>query len=1306
MTARKLIPMMLVSACALVGFFALDVAGAQALVAHSYLPSVSAEINEGIPAEGPHGEPIASSGRLELGPLSMTVDSGHLWTVEGNERIDEFDATTGAFLSQLATRPEGTFFSAGTSSVAGIGVGHSTGKGEVYVGESSNGSSEVSVYDESGVHAETWTGAGTPAGSFGGADLSVTVDNSGDPMDEHAGDVFVGVSKANEESLPAVVDIFHPEADGKEHYVGQITGPSPGEPFQSVERVAVSGANGDVVVIGNERTLYVFEPGALGEYTLAHTITGTPSRVFSGPFNLAIDGGTGEIYVDDLNGPEFTVVIDQFSSAGAYLGRITGTDTPFGKIGDAYSVAVDPVSHDVFVGDASRQEMDVFGPNIVFPDVTTGAASNVAPASVTLNGTVNADSAGAATCRFEWGTSKLFGKTATCEPEGIAEGATPVAVHATLTGLTSDTTYFYRLQATNANGVNPGEASQDQEVTTPGPGIREASVTNLSATSGTFEASIDPHGVPSSVYFEYGTSATYGTDVPTAPGEAIGTGEGAVDVAPRHVQGLQPSTPYHYRVVVVTEPEPGDVVVFDGPDQVFTTQGAAASQLPDGRQWEMVTPPDKKGANINPIEETGVVEAADSGDAISYLSDNPVETSPEAHYNEVQLLSTRGLGGWATRDIEPPSKDVVGDAIGGQQYLAFSSDLSQSALQPGGSLYPGLSPEASEQTAMLHSLNPSCGSLCYRPLVTGKPGYANVPPGTVFGEEPNGECAGFSCGPSFIGGTPDLSHDIVEGTGIKGQLEWAAGRLTPIDVLPDGTEGGYYLGATKTAPGAISRDGSRVVLADNNGAIYVRDIPLEKTIQLNVAEPACVAVSKCASGGGTFQGADAQDSKILFTNGDVNGTPHRLMKDSGEAGSDLYECEVVQTANELECKLTDIAHEALGVLGDSEDGSYVYFVSNSVLAEGALPGACEENGAPGERSGSPASATCNLYVRHDGVTKLVALLSPEDSHDWGENPPTRVSPNGNWLEFMSQRSVTGYDNRDAINGKTDAEVYLYDAATGRVVCASCDPSGARPVGANYFQLEPGSGGLTGGPRGVWNSGGPGGWVAATVPGRISYSNGGGFWNQPRYLSDGGRLFFNSGDALVPQDVNGTQDVYEWEPSSVGSCDSASVTFREGTGGCVALISSGTSSQESGFLDASEDGGDVFFLTYSRLQPQDYDKAIDIYDAHECTSSSPCFPTPVPQPPACVTADACRVAPLPQPTNFAAPASSTFSGTGNVTPSKPSSVRPLTRAQKLARALKACRKKPKRERGACEKHARKLYGAVKSNKAASKKKGDR
>jgi hypothetical protein len=124
---------------------------------------------------------------------------------------------------------------------------------------------------------------------------------------------------------------------------------------------------------------------------------------------------------------------------------------------------------------------------------------------------------------------------------------------------------------------------------------------------------------------------------------------------------------------------------------------------------------------------------------------------------------------------------------------------------------------------------------------------------------------------------------------------------------------------------------------------------------------------------------------------------------------------------------------------------------------------------------------------------------------------------------------------------------------------------------------------------------------------------------------------------------------------------------------------------------------VFFLTLSRLVAQDYDTSIDMYDAHECTASEPCAPAPPLAPPPCTTGDACKSGPTPQPTLFGEPSSETFSGAGNVTSMPTAAVKPkakpLTRAQRLAGALKVCKREPKSKRLRCERQSRKKYGPV-------------
>ena len=1283
MIARRPLLVVLVVLCALCGGLALGAVGAGAAVTHEYLSQIT---------EVPAGPGVPVPGPFEA-MESMSVDSGHLWIAErysGGTRADEFDASTGAFVSQLV--PTKVTFQ-GEGGGGGIAVGHATGQAEIYAG-ARNESAEpvVAVFNEAGTLQATWTGADVPGGSFGGSIQDIAVDNSTNPLDEGKGYVYVAVPERH------VIDVFHPEAGGKEKYVTQLTGISPSEPFEFAFKVDVNEANGDVIVLDllGARAVEVFEPTALG-YVFVRKIP------VAGAFDLAVDGGSGEsngeIYVTEGFNP---VTINEFSSTGALLGRITGADSPGGDIVDVFSLAVDPASHDVYVADnrggsQGTKAVKVFGPDIVIPDVTTGPTSNLAARSATLTGTVNPHKTGAATCQFVWGATTGFGHVAPCST-AVAEGASPVPVQVSLSGLEVDTNYCYRLQASNAKGANAGEASQDQCFTTAGPGLHAEPVSAVTAESVTFDATINPNKAPTTYYVQYGTTSAYGTSVPAPPGALVGSGEGDVQVS-YHVQGLQANTVYHYRVVAVSELG-GHVEEFDGSDQAFTTQrSGGALVLPDGRLWEMVTPPQKEGAlieGLGPFFQVGdgtTIQASAGGNAIADVASQPTEAEPRGNARLVSVLSTRGSGGWSSQVIAPSHDEgALGD--GSAEYRLFSEDLSRGIVQPFGPFTP-LSPEASESTPYVHTdylngnVNEHCQVSCFQPLVTA----VDTRPGAVFGEVYNGiNCETLICGPRFVGATPDLSHVVVSSpvqltstpvhTG-EGLYEWSGGHLQLVSVLPKSEEN-TATNVNVTLPGANrqgsqenEREGTRRAISENGERVifgsrfppllYLRDIAKSETVRLDVPQ----APASDSSERIEYMTASSDASKVFFLDSG------RLTKESSASGpksseserkSDLYEYDLNVPSGSRLTDLTVDGHageaaNVVAVLGASDDGSYVYFAAGGALTPDATPGGC---------NGEGESEGCNVYVRHNGVTRLVAAgwIDGTIASGW-----SRVSPDGRWLAFMSTRSLTGHDNRDAVSGHPDAEVYLYDA-NGRLVCASCDPTGARPVGVDVE------------PRALW--------VAANVPGWTHFDVFGETRYQSRYLSDSGRLFFESNDALVPQDVNGAQDVYQYEPPGVGNCTTSSVTFGERSGGCVDLISSGISPEESSFLDASETGGDVFFLTQAKLVSQDFDSAFDVYDAHECTTVVPCYPVSPVSAPVCSTGDSCKAAPSPQPSIFGPAPSATFSGAGNVGPSAPGPVvrgKSSTRAQKLALALKACRKRGRKRRGVCERNARKRYGAA-------------
>src|SRR5262249_13869460 len=130
--------------------------------------------------------------------------------------------------------------------------------------------------------------------------------------------------------------------------------------------------------------------------------------------------------------------------------------------------------------------------------------------------------------------------------------------------------------------------------------------------------------------------------------------------------------------------------------------------------------------------------------------------------------------------------------------------------------------------------------------------------------------------------------------------------------------------------------------------------------------------------------------------------------------------------------------------------------------------------------------------------------------------PTRSTPTGLAFLFQSHARLTAYDN----DGK--GEIYRYDptASTERLLCVSCDPSGAPPTVEARLQ-NPVLGGIDG------------------VQYKTVIQN---------ITDDGTRAFFETQDSLLPEDANEVDDVYEWAANGAGNC--------RRSGGCLALITSG------------------------------------------------------------------------------------------------------------------------------------------------------
>ena len=858
-------------------------------------------------------------------------------------------------------------------------------------------------------------------------------------------------------------------------------------------------------------------------------------------------------------------------------------------------------------------------------------------------------------------------------PAGVAHGKPQERVSVSPTGLLPGTEYTFCLLVRNEAGeVSLPSAPVTFTTVSPSAPMIEPeseSVTNVAATSATLNAIVNPQGAATTYAFEYAPAGGAFAPVPE-PG-ASGTlpeGAGGVPLSVHVQQGLAAGEAYEFRVVVGNSVQKE----VEGKPVSFTMQTANTGLvLPDDRQWELVSPPDKGGAKIEPIPALGgVIQAAEGGGAVTYVANFAVgagaQGNPAPSYT--QLSSARdAAGGWSTQDIATAHNGAFGSVAGETtEYLFFSSDLSRGLVEP-----PGETPlpplgEGAEKTIYIREADGS-----YVPLVTA----ADVTSGERFG------------GAQFEGAAPDMSHIVlrsgapltsgpeVEGEGL---YEWSAGALQPVSVSPGGTGiedavlGGHEAKDTRNA---ISGDGSRVFWAEGFGAqnLYMRQMTSDETILINSVEAdvtgGCAEAGDCL-GGPHFQLADAGGSQVFFTD------EARLTANSNAESEapDLYMFEVTGEAP-LTGRVTDLtadqsqpANVQGTVIGSGENPATkqftsVYFVAKGVLAENENEG--HENAVTGAD---------NLYVmRRDGSgwkTMFIARLAEGDGDDWEaqgrglREMTARVSPDGEYLAFMSDQSLTGYDNRDAKSGERDEEVFLYHAATASLVCASCDPTGARPQGVQ----EP----ITGPQNNFatlivdqsenWR----GRWLAGSIPGWTPIELGIARY-QSRYLSDSGRLFFDSPDTLVPQATNGVENVFEYEPGGVGSCEGTGSIYSPRSAGCTSLISSGTSAGESAFVDASESGDDVFFVTNGKLVSQDADTAYDMYDAHVCSSVAPCPSASVVVPPACTTADSCRVAASPQPQIFGSPSSETFSGAGNAPPV------PLVTPKKVTKKTVKCKR---------------------------------
>ena len=722
--------------------------------------------------------------------------------------------------------------------------------------------------------------------------------------------------------------------------------------------------------------------------------------------------------------------------------------------------------------------------------------------------------------------------------------------------------------------------------------------------------------------------------------------------------------------------------------------------LPDCRAYELVSPEYKEG--------TFLISPFSVSPDGSHIIVGSLGTFAGSQNGELALLSqltatayefSRGASGWTTAALAPPASSFTKQA----GFSDASADLDRSVWL----LRPVSQPEGVTNLYLEYPV----GTFVEIGPATPDPGIANR---ALY---------------RYVGGSADLSHVLFGTVQEEPSLLWpfdatapgsstlyeyvGTGHAEPSLVGVRGPAGstelvskcGTLLGSSTAEQGAgsmynaISSTGSRVFFTavgedareclgggssvePPSDEIYAREElpePDSGSPELRTVAISCPPGLSTPCADANFEGASRDGSSVFFTSTqkllpgaseDTSGdTARSCVSTSGEGGCNLYRYDFGPVGDGLSLVSAGAPEpegaQVQGVARISEDGTHVYFVAKGVLtgnqenSAGQDAEAGKDNLYLSTRDCPAAEVDCADPDEH---LVFVATLSPEDGADWarGDDRPVLVSRDDRYLVFTSRADLTDEGTLPGVN-----QVFQYDSVTETLVRASIgqggfNSDGRTPVyGAKLASDFDSDYSILASPAGQGSTLAP----------------------------EDGAVFFQSPDALTPQALS--DEVNPQDPSHTPIPN-----VYEYHDGNVSLLSDG---RDIAVIDGepadqlratSASGEDVFFSTGDSLISQDTDTQQDVYDAHVNGG----FPTPLL--PSTCSGDTCQgpLSPAPQLTT---PGSVTQQAEVNAAPpsvgpplSKP---KPLTRAQKLAKALASCRHQPTRLRSSCAARARRRYG---------------
>jgi hypothetical protein len=883
-------------------------------------------------------------------------------------------------------------------------VGHPTAAavddltGDVLVVDGERGS--VLVFDDGGSSA-------TQIGEIGAGELSSPY---GIAVDQSNGDVYVSETGNARVVRYVRTGVAPPTYAVDPTYVSPPQGSGPGQVGSFSSPIAIDPTNGDLL-IADTGNLEVSRFSGSGAFVGSFNGDGSEGGAFTGLLGLTVDSA-GHVYVVDGQTEPFyenltQSRIDKFSAAGAPEGlsedirslttpRSLAFDPKSGNLIVALQGEFDPATFQVlsssalvifhggsFVGRVAYPEstlgsaavglavdggssgrvyapttttvVGIFGINsvqvfdpILVPELSIDPPGSIGPTSAHLSGRV--DPAGQpTTAHFEY---RIAGGAWTSTPVQEIGPGKEVAVTADIENLTPNSHYEARLAGSIGIHENATEP-RGFDTALSAPGVVTGVATEVGDSTATVNGRINPFGLNSSYYFEYGTTTEYGRVSPVPP-RVVGNGFAARAVAGA-LEGLAPGSVYHYRLVGVSS-----AGTAYGADATFTTLLTGAGRH---RVYEQVSPVEKGLATI----ANNGFQALPDGNALMFTTDSTMNLpGAQSAPRQSRYVSRRGPDGWGLQERDPPMIPAPLTTL--HLTIAISEDLTHALVVSNAALGPG----AIEGGANLYIRDLSTGALTFV--------------GAGSGPNAFGSFAGIGASGKFIGGTSNFSSIVFASllpltpnapAEVASLYTWSEREgLSLASVMPNGEPASSALqvpNANGKENNLTSSDTARTLFALESG-VFVRE-DNSRTVALSKSRVAGQP-EQPQPGFAIWMSRDG--SSALFSV--QSSVP--LTSDAPARDGDLYEYE--------------FASNALRYLGNQEAGA-------EILSEDAAFAVSEE----GEYV--YLAVPSQLYVVHDGVTQPISSLDPISA-----GLARSISPNGQYLAFESAQQLTDYENEGHI----------------------------------------------------------------------------------------------------------------------------------------------------------------------------------------------------------------------------------------------------------------------------------------------------